>query len=59
MSSSDVRLLGVYLDQKLSFDYHVDELCRKLSVLARLTKTLDVARKLLLFHAYTLSQFEY
>ncbi len=32
---------------------------RKLSVLARLTKTLDVASKMLLFHTYILSQFEY
>ena len=64
MSSSYVKLLGVYLDQKLSFDYHVDELCRKSgrklsSVIARLTKTLNVASKMLLFHTYILSQFEY
>ncbi len=63
MSSSYVKLLGVYFDQKLSYDYHVDELChksgRKLSVLARLTKTLDVASKMLLFHTIILSQFEY
>ena len=47
-SSSYVKLLGVYFDQKLISDHHVDELLgkarRKLprSVLARLTKTLDV-----------------
>ena len=47
MSSSYVKLLGVYFDQKLIFDYHVEELCRKagrkLSV--RLTNTLDVGSK--------------
>ena len=29
-SSSYVKLLGVYFDQKLILDYHVEELCRKL-----------------------------
>ncbi len=62
-SSFYVKLyvLGVYFDQKIIFDYHVDELCRKgrrkVSVLARLTKTLDVQSKILLFP--TSSQFEY
>ena len=45
-ADSCVKLLGVYFDQKLSFSAHIDELCRKagrkLSVLARLSKTLDV-----------------
>ncbi len=63
MSRSHVKLLGVYFDQKLSYDYHVNELCRKagrkLSILGRLTKTLDVASKMLHFHTYILSQFEY
>ncbi len=62
-SSPYVKLLGVYFDQKLIFDYHVDELCRKalrkLSVLPRLTKALDVRSKTLLFHTYILSQLEY
>ena len=55
-SSFYVKLyvLGVYFDQKIIFDYHVDKLCRKarrkVSVLARLTKTLDVQSKILLFH---------
>ncbi len=56
-SSSCVKLLSskVYFDQKLLFDYHADELIcrktgRKLSVLARLTKTLAVASEMLLFH---------
>ena len=29
MPSSYLKLLGVYFDQKLSYDYHVGELCRK------------------------------
>ena len=58
MSSSYVKLHGVYFDQKLSYEYHVNELCRKAAtklsvpVLAGLTKTLDVASKMLLFHTY-------
>ncbi len=29
MSSCSLKLIGVYFVQKLIFDYHVDELCRK------------------------------
>ena len=46
-------LLGVYFDQKLSFYAHIDKLCgksgRKLSVLARLSQTLDAPSKMLIF----------
>ncbi len=56
---SCVKLLAAYFDLKLIFDYHVDDLCqkdgRKLSVLARLTNTLHVANKMLLFHTYIYS----
>ena len=62
-AESCVKLLGVYIDQMLSFGAHIGELCqkagRKLSVLARLSKTLDLSSKMLLFHAFTLSHFEY
>ena len=62
MSSSCVKLYGVYLDQKLSFVYHVDELCReagrKLSVLARFTDT-RCCKQNALFYTHILSQFEY
>ena len=58
-----VKLLGVQFDNMLSFDAHVDEICRKagrkLNVLARLSKTLDFESKLTLFHCFVLSHFEY
>jgi hypothetical protein len=58
-----VKLLGVTFDNMLTFDMHVDEICRKagrkLSVLGRLSTTLDVESKLILFHSFVLSHFEY
>ncbi len=61
--TSYVKLLGVCFHQKLIFDYHVDELCRKagrkFSVVACLTKTFHISSKVPLFHTYILSHFEY
>ena len=60
-SKSDVKLLGVHIDSKLSFDLHVSEICkragRKLNVLGRLSKTLDVKAKFMLFNSFVLSNF--
>ena len=59
----NVKLLGLNIDCRLNFTYHVNELCskagRKLKVLARLSKTVDTESKLMLFHSFILSQFEY
>ncbi len=53
MSSPCVKLVVVYLDQKLFFGYHVDELCskaeRKLAVSARLTRTIHATNKCYFF----------
>ena len=58
-----VKLLGVYHDNLLLFDDQVDEICRKagkkLNVLGRLSKSFDVESKLILFHSFILSHFEY
>ena len=62
-SKSDVKLLGVHIDSKLSFDLHVSEICkragRKLNVLGRLSKTLDVKAKFMLFNSFVLSDFNF
>lgn len=58
-----VKLLGVHCDNVLTFDRQIDEMCRKagnkLNVLGRLSKSLDAESKLILFHSFILSHFEY
>ncbi len=58
-----VQLLGLYINDLLSFGVHVDNICRKagrkLNVLARLSGVLNVECILLLFYSFILSQFEY
>lgn len=58
-----VKLLGVQVDACLTFNCHVTEICRKagrkLNVLARLSRSLDVESKSVLFHTFVLSHFQY
>ena len=58
-----VKLLGVHMDRHLNFDIHISEICRKagrkLNVLGRLSKSLDIESKKVLFHNFILSPFEY
>ncbi len=58
-----VKLLGVNLDIKLNFSNHIHEICqkagRKVNVLSRLCRTLDVKGKSMLFNAFVLSQFNF
>jgi hypothetical protein len=62
-SQNVVKLLGLNFDHLLTFDVHVDDICRKagrkLNVLARMSNTLDIESKLILFYAFVLSHFEY
>ena len=60
---TSVKLLGVNIDSRLKFDIHISEICRKagykLNVLGRLSKTLDIDAKILLFRSFILSFFNY
>ncbi len=62
-SQRAVKLLGVNFDSALSFNVHVNEICRKagrkMNVLGRLSRSLDLDSKLMLFHSFVLSHFEY
>ena len=62
-SQTEVKLLGINIDSKLNFDYHIHEICRKtgrkLNVLRRLSRNLDEKKKLLLFYSFILSNFQY
>ena len=58
-----VKLLGVTFDVNLSFDEHVDDLCKKasksLNVLKRFSKILSIENKKRIFHSFIASQFNY
>ena len=58
-----VKLLGVTFDVDLSFNMHIDELCKKasrsLNVLKRFSKILSVDNKKRIFHTFICSQFNY
>ena len=62
-NSSYEKLLGVTIDTKLSFNIHIDSICKKaglkLNALSRITPYLDFSKKKLLINAFFLSQFNY
>ena len=62
-SETDVKLLGIIIDDKLSFDKQIKDVCskagKKINALARLSKTLETEAKLNLFQAFVLCQFNY
>ena len=59
----DVKLLGVYIDNKLCFDKHLSELCaktgRQINVLKRLSPYLDFKSRMVIFKSFILSNFNY
>ena len=64
ISSQDhVSLLGVELDNKLKFNLHISNLCRKaarqLNVLKSFSRVLDTAAKMCIFRSFILSSFSY
>ena len=56
-------MLGITIDDKLSFNTHVSNLCKKaarqLNVLCRLSNLLDEKTKLIIYKAYIFSNFNY
>lgn len=58
-----VTLLGINIDQKLSFDKHIKSLCKRASsyinIISRLTFYLNFDQTKSLMNAYFLSQFSY
>ncbi len=62
-SELHVKLLGVHIDQWLSFNYHITEMCKKARyqtrALARLSGMLNVESKCLIFNAFVVSNCMY
>ena len=62
-STSEVKLLGIMIDNKLKFKKHFNELCRKASyklhALQRIRRYLSVDKARMLANAFIDSQFNY
>ena len=62
-NENSVKLLGIHLNNDLNFDYHVNQLCKKvgkkLHTLARIAKYMDINKRTMLMKAFVSSQFSY
>ena len=60
-SESRVKLLGIHIDNRLNFDYHVSQLCKKASkklhALARIFKYVETSKSRVLVNSFITSQF--
>ena len=58
-----VGMLGLYIDDRLSFDYHVEHIigkaARQLNVLKRFSHILDLPSKMSIMKAFITSNFDY
>ena len=63
LSSSSIKLLGMIIDWKLTFNKHVKEVCsnanNKAKALTRLRYRLDQSQKLCLYYCFIMSNFGY
>ena len=57
------KLLGVKIDNKLTFDYHVSDMCkkanRKINALARIAPFININKRRILMNSFFRSQFNY
>ena len=62
-SSEQQKLLGVLIDNKLTFDKHINNLCakasQKLNALCRVSSFMSTNKKRLVMKAFISSQFSY
>ncbi len=62
-SKLHVKHLRVHIDQRLSFNYHITEICEKASyqtrALARLSGMINIESKLLILKAFVVSKYMY
>ena len=57
------KLLGIKIDNKLNFNTHVDEICKKagqkLNALSRVSPYMDLSKRCILLNAFFILQFSY
>ncbi len=62
-SEPRVKLFGIHIDQRLTFTYHITEMCEKANsqarALARLSSMLDTESKFMIFNAFVVSNLLY
>ena len=62
-SEERVKLLRIYIDNRLNFDYHTTQLCKKagekLHALTRVFKYMNVSQRKLIANAFRMSHFSY
>ena len=62
-SESSVKVLGVIIDNRLTFTEHISRCCKKaarqLNALLRIAKYLDMKSKKLIFNSFIMSNFNY
>ena len=62
-STNCVKLLGINIDSELNFKTHINFICKKanqkLHALARVSNSMDIEKRKVLFHAFFQSQFSY
>ena len=62
-NSSCEKLLGVFFDSKLTFQSHIDNICKKasqkLNAISRITPYMDLNKKRLAVNTFFMAQFNY
>ena len=62
-NSSCEKLLGVFFDSKLTFQSHIDNICKKesqkINAISRITPYMDRNKKILAVNAFFMTQFNY
>ena len=63
LNSENEKILGVYFDNKLNFEYHIGKLCKKASqklhALARVSVFMSFRQKKIIMNVFITTQFGY